>query len=88
MSREIRTYKDFKTGNNVAEIYDLSYISDRNHSLGWWGLHFRHFRTKIVLKWADKVYVPDCDVAIDLVRYYFYPRTNIIVDRNILSSGK
>ena len=84
MSQEIKIYKDYKTGRRVVEIYDLSYIGDRNHEFGWVGLHFRHFRTHLLLKWADKVYVPDCDVAIDLVRYYFYPRKKIVVDRTIL----
>ena len=88
MEQEIKIYRDYKTGNRIAEIYDLSYISDRSHTLGWFGLHFRHFRTKLLLKWADKVYVPDCDVAVDLVRYYFYPHRNIVVDRTILPSHK
>ena len=69
-------------------IYGLDFISDRNHTYGWLGLHFRHFRIKLLLKWADKVYVPSCDVAVDLVKYYFYSRENIIVDRTILSSDE
>ena len=88
MVQEIKIYKDPRTGSRIVEIYDLSYIDNRNHEFGWFGLHFRHFRTHLLLKWADKVYVPDCDVAIDLVRYYFYPRQNIVVDRKILPSDK
>lgn len=85
---EIKICRDKKTGIRRLEIHDLSFISDRNHTFGWFGLHYRHFLIKIFLKWADKVYVPDFDVAVDLVRYYFYPRENIIVDRTILSSHK
>ena len=88
MSHEIRTYRKPDGGERVLEIHGLDFISDRNHKYGWLGLHIRHFRIKILLKWADKVYVPSCDVAIDLVKYYFYPRENIVVDRAILSSDK
>ena len=88
MARGINTYRDPKTGLKIAEIHDLSFISDRGHGLGWLGLHLRHFRIKILLKWAEKVYVPDCNVAIDLVKYYFYPSRNIVVDRKILSSDR
>lgn len=88
MSKEIKIYRNPKDGMKVLEIYALDFISDRDHKLGWFGLHFRHFRIKILLKWADKVYVPDYQVAIDLVKYYFYPRANIVVDRNILPSDK
>ena len=85
MSHEIRTYRKPNGGDKVVEIHGLDFISDRNHKYGWLGLHYRHFRIKLLLKWADKVYVPSCDVAVDLVKYYFYPRENIIVDRTILS---
>ena len=76
MAHELKIYKDRKTHEKIVEIHDLSFISDRNHKLGWFGLHYLHFRIKIMLKWADTV---------DLVRYYFFPRQNIIVDRRILS---
>ena len=84
MSKEIKIYRNQKDGVKIMEIYALDFISDRNHKLGWFGLHFRHFRIKFLLKWADKVYVPDYQVAVDLVKYYFYPRENIVVDRTIL----
>jgi hypothetical protein len=88
MVQEIKIYKDPRTGSRIVEIYDLSYIGNRNHEFGWFGLHFRHFRIKILLKWADKVYVPDYQVAVDLVKYYFYSRENIVVDRTILPADK
>ena len=88
MSHEIRTYRKPNGGEKVLEIHGLDFISDRGHKYGWFGLHFRHFRIKALLKWADKVYVPSCDVAIDLVKYYFYPRENIIVDKTILSNSR
>lgn len=83
MERDIKIYKDRLTGTKVLEIYDLSFISDRNHSLGWFGLHYRHLRIKFLLKWADKVLVPDYSVAVDIMKYYFYPGKNIVVDRSI-----
>ena len=88
MEHGVKIYRNPKDGLKVVEIYSLDFISDRNHEYGWLGLHFRHFRVKLLLKWADKVYVPDFQVAIDLVKYYFYPREDIIVDRTILPSGK
>lgn len=88
MEHGVKIYRNPKDGMKVVEIYSLDFISDRNHKYGWLGLHFRHFRVKLLLKWADKVYVPDFQVAIDLVKYYFYPREDIIVDRTILPSGK
>lgn len=86
MEHEIKIYD--KEGLRVLEIYSLAFISDRNHKYGWLGLHFRHLRLKFLLKRVDKVYVPDYSVAIDLVKYYFYSRENIIVDRTILDSGQ
>ena len=88
MSQEIKIYRNPKEGTKVLEIYSLDFISDRDHKLGWLGLHFRHFRIKLLLKWSDKVYVPSYDVAMDLVKYYFYSRDNIVVDRTILPSDQ
>jgi hypothetical protein len=88
MSKEIKIYRNQKDGMKVMEIYALDFISDRDNKLGWFGLHFRHFRIKILLKWADKVYVPDYQVAVDLVKYYFYSRENIVVDRTMLPADK
>lgn len=88
MSKEIKIYRNQKDGMKIMEVYALDFISDRDHKLGWFGLHFRHFRIKILLKWADKVYVPDYQVAVDLVKYYFYSRENIVVDRTILPADK
>lgn len=86
MEHGIKIYR--KDGLKVLDIYGLDFISDRNHKYGWFGLHFRHLRIKFLLKWADKVYVPDYAVAVDLVKYYFYSRENIIVDKTILPSHK
>lgn len=87
MTRQFKIHKD-KDGCRVLEIYSLSFISDRNHKYGWFGLHYRHFSIKILLKWAHKVYVPDCDVAVDLIKYYFYPKEKIVVDRTRVSDKK
>ena len=68
----------------MVQIHSLKFISDRENGYSWLGLHYRHFRIKLLLKMAKKVYVPDFSVAIDLVKYYFYPKDNIIVDKSIL----
>ena len=88
MVREFKIYKERKTGLRSMDIYDLSFISDRNHKLGWFGLHLRHFTIKVFLKCADRVRVPDYKVAIDLIKYYFYPKDRITVDRTILPADK
>ena len=84
MAREIKISRNPRTGKRVVQIHSLAFISDRDHGYSWLGLHYRHFRIKLLLRWAKKVYVPDFSVAIDLVKYYFYPKDNIIVDRSIL----
>ena len=87
MAREFKIYKD-KDFSRILEIRTLAFISDRDHKFGWFGLHFRHFCIKILLKWADKAYVPDCNVAVDLVKYYFYPKDKIVVDRTRMTDKK
>lgn len=73
----MKSYKE--NGKNVVEIEDLSFISDRGHKLGWFGLHFTHFRIKYALSRADSVVVPTEDVAWDVFRYYFFPKERIFV---------
>jgi len=83
MAREIKISRNRKTGKRMVQIHSLEFISDRNHGYSWLGLHYRHFRIKLLLKYAKKVYVPDYSVGVDLVKYYFYPKDNIVVDRSI-----
>ena len=73
----MKCYKE--NGKRVVEINDLSFISNRNHKLGWLGLHFAHFRIKFALSRADKVIVPDVSVAWDVFRYYFFPKERIFI---------
>lgn len=87
MTREFKIYRD-NDGCRILEIRTLAFISDRNHKFGWFGLHYRHFSIKILLKWADRVYVPDCNVAVDLIKYYFYPKEKIVVDRTRMADKK
>ena len=88
MAREIRISKNPRTGKRVVQIHSLAFISDCDNGYSWLGLHYRHFRIKLLLRWARKIYVPDCSVAIDLIKYYFYPKDNIVVDKSILLSDK
>ena len=73
--------KCYKENNiRIVEIDDLSFISNREHKLGWLGLHMRHFRIKYQLSRADKVLVPSADVAADVAKYYFFPKDSIFVN--------
>lgn len=78
----MKSYK--QNGKRIVEIDDLSFISNRNHKLGWLGLHFTHFRIKFALSRADKVIVPDEAVAWDVFRYYFFPKDMIF----LVTTGK
>lgn len=86
MKEIVRIFRHHKSQCRTAEIYDLSFISNRNNRYGWLGLHYRHFYIKAVLVWAQKIYVPDFTVAMDLIKYYFCPKEKIVVDRTILRS--
>ena len=88
MAKEIKISRDRRTGKRMVQIYSLDFLGDRNNGYSWLGLHYRHFRIKLLLRWAKKVYVPDFSVAIDLIKYYFYPMDNIVVDRSILMPHK
>lgn len=77
MLRSMKCYK--QNGKRVVEIDDLTFISNRNHRLGWLGLHFTHFRIKFALCRADMVIVPDETVAWDVFRYYFFPKDRIFI---------
>ena len=76
----MRFYREYATGRLVVEVDDLSFLKDRNHKWGWFRRHFNHFRLKFARMRADRVYVPSCEVAVDLVRYYFFPKDKIAVD--------
>ena len=76
----MRFYREKGTGRRIVEVDDLSFLKDRNHRWGWLRRHFNHFRLKFALMRADRVYVPSCEVAVDLVRYYFFPKDKIAVN--------
>ena len=78
----MKCYK--QNGKRVVEIDDLSFISNRNHKLGWLGLHLTDFRIKFALRRADKVIVPNETVAWDVFRYYFFPKDRIF----LVTTGK
>lgn len=73
----MKCYK--QNGKRVVEINDLTFISNRNHRLGWLRLHLMHFRIKFALSRADKVIVPSEQVAYDVSRYYFFPKDRIYI---------
>lgn len=83
----MKSYTDPNTGNKVVEVYDVSFLKEKNHPYGWLKRHFLHFRLKLSLHFADIVYVADTSVGVDLVRYYFVPKEKIRVDASLNSSA-
>jgi len=81
----MKKYTDAKTGEKIVEVYDLSFLRDRNHPYSWLKRHFLHFRLKFALWKADRVYAKDTIIGVDLVRYYFVPKEKIIVNINLKS---
>lgn len=81
----MKKYIDKQTGERVLEVYDLSYLKEKDHPYGWIKRHFLHFRLKRALSKADIIYVADAVVGIDLVRYYFVPKEIIKVNVRLKS---
>ena len=81
----MRAYRQMSTGKRVVEIYDLSFLREKDHPYGWARRHFLHFRLKLALRKADRIYVKDTSLGIDLVRYYFIPKEKITVNINLKS---
>lgn len=75
----MKKYRDMKTGELVVEVEDLSFVKEREHSYNWFQRHYHHHRLRHYLKRADKVYVSDNEMAVDVVRYYFVPKDRIVV---------
>lgn len=71
--------KYMKAGEVIVEVGDLSFLKEKKHPYGWLKRHFLHFRLKLALRKADRIYVNDLSTAIDLVRYYFVPKDKIAV---------
>lgn len=72
----MKKYKD-KDGNRIVEVDDVSFLRDRTHPYNWFQRHYHHHRLRRALKRADRVIASSPDVAIDVVRYYFVPKTKI-----------
>lgn len=75
----MRKYSDYKISPNVVEVYDLSFLSDRNHEYGWFRRHYRHHKLRRALKRADSIKASSPKVATDIARYYFIPKDRITV---------
>lgn len=76
----MRKYIDKNTGNRIVEVYDLSFLREKDHPYGWLKRHFLHFRLKLALRGADRIFVTDTKTGVDLVRYYFVQKEKIVVN--------
>lgn len=74
----MKKYTD-KDGHKVIEVEDLSYLTDRDHPYNWFQRHFHHHRLRIAIKNADIIIAPDQKTAIDITRFYFFPKDKIII---------
>lgn len=72
----LKKYKDNK-GRRVVEVWDLSYLDERDHGYTWLRLHLMHHKTGWNVRRADIVLVPDEKVAKDVVRFYMIPKEKV-----------
>lgn len=72
----LRKYRNKQTGQRVIEVEDLSFLFDRNH-FNWISRHFYNYKCKRACKKADKVLVPNDQLAYELTKYYFVPKYKI-----------
>ena len=79
----MKKYREKESGKTVVEVYDLSFLREKDHPYGWLKRHFLHFRLKLALRRADKVYASDMTIGVDLVRYYFVPKEKISININL-----
>ena len=79
----MKKYRETETGKMAVEVYDLSFLREKEHPYGWLRRHFLHLRLKLALRKADIIYVSETSTGIDLVRYYFVPKDKIKVNADI-----
>lgn len=71
-------YVDETTGRRVAEVNDLSFLSNwYGHS--WLRRHRLSRRNRKACKRADIIIVPDKETAASVVRYYFVSKDKIVI---------
>ncbi|MBR5836498.1 MAG: hypothetical protein IKY66_10105 [Bacteroidales bacterium] len=73
----MRKYSDYRISQKIVEVYDLSFLRDRNHEYGWFRRHCRHHKLRRALKKADTIIAGSPKVATDIARYYFIPKERI-----------
>lgn len=67
------------SGSKVAQIDDLSFLSDRNHRYNWLQRHYYNIRFKRACRKADIILACNKNVANDIAKYYFIPRSKIVI---------
>ena len=75
----MKMYKDAESGKIIVEVYDISYLREKDHPYGWLKRHYLHFRLKFALYRADEVHVKDQTMKTDIVRYYFVSKEKIFI---------
>lgn len=74
-----------KKKTKVTVVEDLSYLSDRTHRYNWIQRHYHHHRLRRRLKKSYIVIARNEKVATDIHRFYFIPKTNIIIREDSVS---
>ena len=75
----MKSVKDYKASKRRVEVFDLSFVSDRNHRYGWLRRHYKHIRLRRALKKAKDIVATDPETAAAITRYYFIPKDRITV---------
>ena len=79
---KMKRIKDYKASKRYVEVFDLSFLSDRNHRYGWFRRHYKHYRLRRALRKAHDIVAADPKVAAEITRYYFIPKNRISVRQN------
>lgn len=74
----LKKYVDPDTNMKVSEVKTLSFLRNRQ-SNNWIRLHLLNRRFKKACRWADCIIVPDEQTAFDVRRYYFIPKSKIVI---------
>ena len=75
----LKKYRNKKTGQRVIELEDLSFLFDRNR-FNWLSRHFYNYRCKKACRKADKILVPNEQLAYEVTKYYFVPKYKIYLN--------
>lgn len=63
----------------MVEVFDLSFLADRDYPFNWFQRHYHHIRVKRSLKKARMVVAKNKSIAADIIKYYSVPKEKITI---------